>query len=353
MHKTVSEGEIKIRIEATEKISKDMEVFYNPIMKHNRDISILLLKCIDRNSLQVCLPLAGTGVRGIRFIKEINKNKIKKITFNDYCKDAVKSIKKGLALNKISLKDKRLIIKNEDANLMLLNSKGFDYIDIDPFGSPNPFLDSAVKRISREGILAVTATDTAALTGTYTKPCKRKYWAKPLRNEMMHETGLRILIRKCQLIGAQFEKALIPIYSYSKDHYFRIFFNCKKGKKDVDKIIEKHGMFLDAGEMWLGELWDNKLTQSMYSKALEKEKLFGKELISFLKIIKEESMIDSVCFYDIHKLVKDNKIKKIPKKSETIKKIRKKGYKAYDTHFTGTGIRSNIKEKELINILKK
>ena len=45
--------------------------------------------------------------------------------------------------------------------LAILHSKGFDYIDLDPFGSPNIFLDSAVKRLGRNGILAVTATDTA------------------------------------------------------------------------------------------------------------------------------------------------------------------------------------------------
>ena len=87
-------------------------------------------------------------------------------------------------------------------------------------------LDSAIKRISRNGILAVTNTDTAALTGTYPKACIRKYWSMPKRDYMMHETGLRILIRKVQLVGMQYEKALYPIFSYFKDHYFRIFFQC-------------------------------------------------------------------------------------------------------------------------------
>ena len=73
-----------------------------------------------------------------------------------------------------------------------MNSTGFDYIDVDPFGSPNPFLDAAIKRIARDGILAVTATDTAPLCGTYTNACRRKYWAVPLRNELMHEIGIRI-----------------------------------------------------------------------------------------------------------------------------------------------------------------
>ena len=118
----------------------------------------------------------------------------------------------------------------------MLESKGFDYIDIDPFGFPGRFLDAAALRIARKGILAVTATDLGALCGSFPKVCNRKYWAEPKRDYMMHETGLRILIRKIQLIGIQYEKALIPLFSYYKDHYFRIFFRCVKSKKECDKF---------------------------------------------------------------------------------------------------------------------
>ena len=106
-----------------------------------------------------------------------------------------------------------MILSEDDANLFLLKSSGFDYIDIDPFGSPNPFLENAVVRLSREGILAVTATDTSGFTGTYPKATKRKYDSRPIKNEIMHETGIRILIRAVQLFGSRHDKALIPIYS--------------------------------------------------------------------------------------------------------------------------------------------
>ena len=56
----------------------------------------------------------------------------------------------------------------------------------------------------------------------------------------MHETGIRILIRKVQLIGAQFEKALTPIFSFYADHYYRVFFKCEKGKKKADEIVKQH-----------------------------------------------------------------------------------------------------------------
>jgi len=353
MYELTEEGNARVKVKKAKKISKEMGVFYNPIMKHNRDISILLLNSINKKNMQMALPLAGTGVRGIRFLLELGKGKIENISFNDNSKDAIKSIKNNLSLNKISIKNK-IKIYNEDANLFLLNSTGFDYIDIDPFGSPNSFLDSAVKRISREGILAVTATDTAALTGTYPKVCRRKYWAEPLKNELMHEIGLRILIRKIQLVGAQYEKALTPIFSYFKDHYFRVFFRCVKGKKDVDKLVEQHGMFDNSGPLWLGKLWDKKISNKLYSslKKSIKNKIYDEELIKFLKIIEDESKIDTIGFYDIHRLVKKNKIKKIIKKEELIKRIKKKGHKVCETHFSRTGVKSNISLKELIKLLK-
>ena len=226
----------------------------------------------------------------------------------------------------------------------MLNSSGFDYIDIDPFGTPNPYLDSAIRRISREGILAVTATDTSALCGTYPKACIRKYWAVPLRNELMHEVGIRILIRKVQLIGAQFNKALVPVFSYSKDHYMRIFFRCEKSKEEVDKVLKQHSSFEGIGPIWKGDLWDKKLVEKMVknNKVEENSKI--------LKIILEEAKVGGIGFYDLHKIAKRHKVK-IPKKEELIQKLKKKGYKAYDTHFSDKGVRSDISFEKLMKII--
>ena len=103
--KIIDEGSVKLKIPKTEKVSKAMHVFYNPVMSPNRDISILLLSAINRNNLQIADPLAATGVRSIRFLKELNKNKIKKIYINDYNENAIKLIKQNLASNKITYKN--------------------------------------------------------------------------------------------------------------------------------------------------------------------------------------------------------------------------------------------------------
>ena len=298
-----------------------MDVFYNPAMISNRNISILLLNSISNTEMNLADPLAGSGIRSLRFLVELKKEKIKTLYVNDLKEQFPKTFLENAHLSKITLNPQKIFITSQDANLFLLSHIGFDYIDIDPFGSPNPFLAAAVSKISRNGILAITATDTAALTGTYPKVTKRKYWATPLRNYLMHEIGLRILIRKIQLQGIQFDKALIPILSYHKDHYFRIYLRSEKGKEKCDKILKQHQYFLfctacfsmkvspynkepcsckkkfqSAGPLWTGALKDQRLITSM-----KKNNPFPEEQ-KFLKLLNEEH--DVVGFYDIHTLAK-------------------------------------------------
>ncbi|MFC1801555.1 hypothetical protein ACFLZB_03745 [Nanoarchaeota archaeon] len=351
---TIQEGLAKVKVH-TGKISRELPVFYNPLMKTNRDSSILILKSLNKKNLQIALPLAASGVRGIRLLKELPKSTIKNIVFNDLNPKAIKSIKENIKLNKI--KSNKIIIKNQDANLFLLQSKGFDYIDLDPFGSPNPFLNNAIQRLSRTGILAITATDTSALTGTFPRVSQRKYWAQTFKNELMHELGLRILIRKVQLIGMQFDKALTPIFSFYKDHYYRIFFQNKKSKEACDNIVKQHLYFLYnpktlerktskynkednfiyIGPLWTGQLFEKKLM----SKIKTEDKFF--------QTLKKE--LNLIGFYDLHKIAKVHKTK-VPQTEDIIKKIKKLKFKAAPTHFSSTGFKSTIPLKKLISTLK-
>src|SRR3989339_124051 len=331
--RSITEGKARILIPKEEKISKKLPVFYNPRMRFTRDLTILFVRQFP--GLSICDAMAGSGVRAIRFALECRP---KRIVANDINPIAYSLIRQNCELNGISpiihnensnsyslgnntgknddahTAKKAIEIANTDATLLLLKSSGFDFIDLDVFGSPNFVLDAAVKRIARGGIIAVTATDTAALCGTSPKACRRKYWATPKRDANMHETGLRILIRKVQLIGAQYEKALIPICSYAKEHYMRAFVQCRKGKR--------------AGT---GE---------------------SRELSSFLTILREESSLPVVGFHDIHALAKKHRIGSIPRSDAIISRLKKKKHRVAATHFSPTGIRTTANEEEVIRAMK-
>jgi tRNA (guanine26-N2/guanine27-N2)-dimethyltransferase len=339
----LTEGKAKFYSEKAAIVSRKMYVFYNPVMKANRDITVALIKAEGRK-LRICDLLAGTGIRSIRLLLEA-KSCIKEIAINDLSAKSVGLIKKNLLLNK--LRTKKVVVANDEANAFLLGSMGFDYIDIDPFGYPGPFLESAVKRISGGGIIAVTATDTAALAGTSPKACMRKYWAMPLRNELMHEVGLRILIRRVQLTAAAYGRAAVPIYCYFKDHYMRAFFRIEKGREKADELLKMHQYVVYgndvAGPLWAGMLWDEKLAAKIL-------KLVDEGSRKFAGTIAGEAKVDGLFFYDIQKIAASMKIN-VPK-TEDVLNAAKQHCKAAESHFHSRGIRAECSLEEMKRFIK-
>ncbi|MEK6808034.1 MAG: tRNA (guanine(10)-N(2))-dimethyltransferase, partial [Nanoarchaeota archaeon] len=150
--KTISEGAVKLNIPIAKRIY-DADVFYNPVMVVNRDISVLIAKVFGFGTAVDLL--SATGIRALRLKKEAN---IKEVCANDANPRAAKLIKANAKLNRLKIN-----ITNLKANdFFCRTSHGFDYVDIDPFGTPVPFLDLAVVRsVKKGGVIGVTATDTA------------------------------------------------------------------------------------------------------------------------------------------------------------------------------------------------
>ncbi len=369
MERIITEGKARIRVNDSGRVTRKMPVFYNPAMKLNRDISVLLLGASGGSRLRIADPLAASGIRAIRFLKELGGSRIGAVYANDGSAAAAASIRNNLKLNRII--GRKAVVSNEEANIFLLKNRPFDYIDIDPFGTPVVFIDSAVKGISRGGILAVTATDTAALSGTARRACLRKYWSFPLKNHLMHELGLRILARRVQLAAASYEKALVPVYSYSMLHYMRMFFRCSSKSGDVDRVLGNHkqisccgnclsvevparencgncksGKTAVAGPLWAGDLWDAKLAAAIREGNNEEKN--G----SFLKTVSEEAKISALGFYDTHFISKRLGIQ-VPKLESVISALRKQGYKSSRTHFSGNGVRTSATASEVAKIVKR
>ena len=343
------EGKINLYIPNPKKYKLDskMPVFFNPEMGTNRDVSIILLRA-TRRKLK-CLDLfTGTGIRGLRIKAEVPGSEV---TLNDANPSAIKLIEKNAKLNKLKLE-----VSYHSANKFLKESKKkWDYIDIDPFGTPAPFLEAAVGNLSKDGLLGITATDTSALCGTYPSACKRKYNSKSLRCPMMHELGLRILINATQEVAEKQGINLCPIFVHSTRHYMRIYLK-KVSKKQSNRGYFKYnfrtGEFSTtkrkprkdyAGPLWLGPLWDAKLVNKMLDDMH----------LPILDKISNESKIQTVGFYDIHSLAKIYHLEQLPKLRNVMESLLKQDFKVERTHFTPTGIKTDAKLKDVLKILKK
>ena len=78
--KHIEEGLTKIEFPEFDKVSSAAPVFYNPHMELNRDLSILAIQVFQKEQnrgINICDLVGGSGLRGIRYKKEID-NQISK-----------------------------------------------------------------------------------------------------------------------------------------------------------------------------------------------------------------------------------------------------------------------------------
>ncbi len=376
--KTVEEGLTKIQFPEFDKISSDAPVFYNPHMELNRDISILALQTFqkqeDRN-INICDLFGGSGIRGVRYKNEIDG--VGHVFINDISETANEYERHNVELN--NLKD--IEIFQHDASMFLRMHRGeFDVIDIDPFGTPSPFLDSAGYCSRRNSLLCVTATDTSALCGTYKEPCIRKYNAKPYKSEYCHETGIRILAGFVALTLAKYSKSIEVKLSHSTEHYMRLYIEVKKGSKKSDECLKnigyishcKHCLYreenkglatstpnicpecgeklIQAGPLWLGEIQNEEFISKMIAESENKKLNTKKDVLKLLESCSIEAKSPAT-FYDVHKICKILKIS-APKLDLVFGNLEKEGFEAVKTHFNPLGIKTNAPLKKIKEIIK-
>ena len=357
----IQEGLAKIFYEKSwlDKLSSKVGVFYNPYMRINRDFTLLILKAtsvIHQKKLKILDSMAATGIRSIRILKEIPEV-VDEIVINDINPKAIEFIERNLKLNNIE-KD-RIKITNKDARILMLEYQNyFNYIDIDPFGSPVGFIQPAVLSLKNKGILGITATDVAALSGARPKACVRKYSCWGYKTDFYLEFGLRVLAKYVIEEGLRFEMALIPVFGYYFRHHYRIFFIKSKKKKDINYLIDKikfirfckNCLFksledkvcplcrreLDMlGPIFIGPIYDNKFIDVM-SDLIKELDIWGETKKIFMQIKEGDYAKKELWYYyDIHQLAKVQKISRLPKISEILEK-----YGAVRSHFSHTAVKS-------------
>ncbi|MEM3546126.1 MAG: tRNA (guanine(10)-N(2))-dimethyltransferase [Candidatus Bathyarchaeia archaeon] len=353
-------------------------VFYNPEASLNRDIAVLAVRVLSRKrggDLRVCDPLAGCGVRGIRFLME--GLSVKEAVINDLNSDALEFIRINLKANGFSEKAK---VFNLDARELLLRKDirqdGFDFVDVDPFGSPAFFIQPALLSLKIGGVLAVTATDTAPLSGRYPRTCLRRYWSKPLKTEYYPEVAVRILLgfiaRNCTLLN----RGLKPLLVHRTSQYIRVYVETTRGTMAAEKTLDKLGYlnhcfnclyrkFVDlgdnmvnlcpncgyrlewAGPLWIGELFDVEFCDQLVVEYKNSHLSSNRRLGKLLETIASESLGDPT-YYVIDELASFLKIPP-PSKSLVLEKLREMGYNASPTHFDGKGFRTNAPLREILN----
>lgn len=356
-------------------------VFYNPIMELNRDLAILAVQVFQRKvgrELNACEPLAGCGIRGIRLAREVDS--VEKVVVNDINGEAYRLAKFNVEKNQ--LVDK-IAVENEDANFLLsyfaAPRKRFDYIDIDPFGSPMPYVDSALRALRSGGLLALTATDLAPLCGVHPKACIRKYGGRPLRTEYCHELAVRLLAGALARSAAKYEVGVKIMFSHSSDHYIRLYAAVDYGAKKADASLENMGyinhcfacfhreisvgMFpcrretcsecgnpmSGSGPMWIGKIVNEDFATSMEREAKTKDLKQKRKIHRLLALIKAEANAP-ITYYMVNKVC-DKLNLPVPPLRRIIAELEKSGNNVTLTHFKAHGLKTNASAKVIREVI--
>ncbi|NWY99047.1 TRM1 dimethyltransferase, partial [Loxia curvirostra] len=197
--------------------------------------------CPPQGGLRVLEALAASGLRSVRFAREVPG--LGAIVASDCSPRATELMERNVARNGVGdLVTPRLA----DARMLMYQSKAqrepFDVIDLDPYGSPAPFLDAAVQAVSEGGLLCVTCTDMAVMAGNSAETCYSKYGAVSLKGKFCHEMALRIVLHSLDLRANCYQRFVVPLLSVSADFYVRVFVRVFTGQAKVKASASKQAL---------------------------------------------------------------------------------------------------------------
>ncbi|HJK00586.1 MAG TPA: tRNA (guanine(10)-N(2))-dimethyltransferase, partial [Methanocorpusculum sp.] len=322
-------------------------VFYNTKMEFNRDMTVLLLSCISpENYLDA---MAATGVRGLRVSHETGIPAI----INDRDPAAVAMIEENAERIGGDIR-----VTCDDANRLMCTER-FDAIDLDPFGTPAPFLDAASRSAKR--YLFVTATDTAPLCGAHLKAGLRRYFATPKNTEYHAEVGLRMMMGAMAKELVKYDRGMEPILSFAKNHYFRshvrVLGRVTAAEATMDQIgfvmqcpkclyrAEQKGSLLPRshtcpycgaeteaiGPLWMGPLQDKEIISSLLEKLPSMQFGTAKQMDKLISQLLREPQTCS--FYDYHVVSRNLRVS-LPAMDEMLDGLNDLGYYTVRNHFS-------------------
>jgi tRNA (guanine26-N2/guanine27-N2)-dimethyltransferase len=229
----VTEGGVTVEVPEQPGDERTDAVFFNPEQELNRDLTVAALRAYREREPRADHYLDATAASGIRGVRAAADGW--QVSLADVDESAADLARANLERNGLEG-----TVHNRDANSLLHDqSRVFDVVDVDPFGSPIPFADAAFA--NTRDLVAVTATDTAPLCGAHFESGIRRYSAVPRNTEYHAEMGMRVLLSALVRTAARYDVGATPILSHASDHYVRTYLELSHRATDANAAIEALG----------------------------------------------------------------------------------------------------------------
>jgi len=359
----VTEGQVTVEVPEQADAGKGENVFFNPVQELNRDLTMAALRAYREREPRAERYLdatAASGVRGVRAAADGWES-----TLCDVDPEAVDLCERNLERNDLAAE-----VRHQDANVAM-HRDPWDVVDIDPFGTPIPFVDAAFQ--GTRNMVCVTATDTAPLCGAHFESGVRSYSAIPRNTEYHAEMGMRILLGALVRTAARYDLAAVPVLSHATKHYARTYLELDQGATVANETIDQvghvyhcqHCLWRDhsaglhadapeecpscgehlqtAGPLWLGPTCEPAFTEEV-ADHLTADMGAAEEAADLLDTLGDELVTPT--HYDQHRLCK-RWGRGAESMDDFLSKLRDAGHEASRTHYGGTTFKTRADVDEI------
>jgi tRNA (guanine26-N2/guanine27-N2)-dimethyltransferase len=248
--------------------------------------------------------------------------------------------------NAAGFRDQGAAVVRCDARRPIARRK-FEYVDVDPFGSPVPYVGAAVAALADEGLLAVTATDLPVLAGANRAACERRYGSVPLHGRLGPEGGVRILLAYLATAARRSGRRLVPRLAYVLGHHLRCYVTLtRQATEQRDPVgpiapAEWQGPRLPSGAtfgpLWHGPLFDPEFTNGL---SVPPTAARSRELGRLLERWKEEAQVPTVLFYEPNEIAGDLGLPSPAGLARLLTALREGGYPSARSHVRPSAFRT-------------
>ena len=389
----VTEGGVQVTVEEPRdgaSAGTSDAVFYNPEMELNRDVTVAVLRAFadsrgghvphdaktagdegttgDEAATADDRPtyLDATAASGVRAARAAAAG---------YHATAVDVDPEAVALAERNLADRAGEAIHRNAN-SVMHDERFDVVDVDPYGSPMPFADAAVR--SARGLVAVTATDTAPLCGAHFASGVRRYDTVPRNTEYHPEVGLRVALSALVRTAARHDVAARPVCSHVSRHYARTYLSVEASASEANDALDElgyvhhcsHCLAREAvrgrfgtddvgapetcptcganaiqtmGPLWLGSVADDAFTRAARDAVTAE---FGESDAARDLLDRVAAEVDTPTHYDHHRLCEEWG-RPASAMDDLIVALRDAGYEASRAHYSGTAFKTTADVTEI------
>ena len=281
---------------------------------------------------------AATGVRGLRLAHEAGP-------FDEFVLTETQEAAFRLLEQNVTAVGGARAVRHDAQEV--LGPGGFDYVDLDPYGAPVPFVPSALAAVRPGGLLAVTATDMMVLAGAQPRACRERYGANPVRGRLGPEGGLRILLAYLAAEARHRHQSLRPRLGFVGDHHVRAYVSLRAEAPDPDPVREidptvwegpRLGTGGAFGPLWIGPLFDRELVRKLSVPPTAEQ---PRILASLLDRFREEASVDVPFYYEANSLARDLRLAQPPPVAPLLEAIRAAGFRAGRTHVRAGAFRTD------------